>query len=168
MSKQRDALFRRAFALHESPPSIPTLQQALALYEQASATSNPTFPLLFNTAAICHTLSDLDPSQSSTYLSAAANHIQNALSLVPNNLEALTAAAAIHDSLARHASTPAVAHSHRAHAVHFLKIGRDAEPTDPSVRILLAVRPHLSPDQDHPIPACPVLRILTPTAPELP
>lgn len=140
MAKQQDALFRQALSLHESATSTQSFQRALSLYAQASEAANQTFPIAFNTAAVCQSLADLLPHQATFYHNAAASYLQQALNLLPHNLEALTAAAAIEDARARASSSQLQTQTHREQAVQFLKRGRDAEFSDPGIRTLLAVR----------------------------
>lgn len=138
-AKQQQAIFSQAFSRHQGAKTPEEFLQALELYRQAASKGSHTFPLHFNMASVYLSLSQMATQQESTSLrQKAADHLDAALTLLPNNLEALVARAAVEDAFAR-ACQPQEILAFRERASTFLRRGADAESKDASVRILLAV-----------------------------
>lgn len=141
-AKEQDSFFRLALTLHQQSSDETSLREALNSYKKARNAAPQTFPIAFNIAAVCLDLSQSITSEpeAHSFRKAAADSLEEALALLPANLEALIARAAVEDAFARNASDAATVLSHRANASRYLKLGAAADPADPGVRILLAVR----------------------------
>lgn len=141
-AKEQKVLFRQALEVHQQASDESSLRTALSLYDEAAAAASLTFPIAFNSAAVCLAVSQVVVSKPEAhgFREDAARRLDEALTLLPRNLEALVARAAVEDAFARESSDVVSTLSHRTAASKFLEQGAVAEPSDEGVRLLLVVR----------------------------